>query len=79
MTVVLERRDPTENVFRYYRLEVERDLFGTWCLIRCWGRIGTMGQSKIQAFDSRERAEALCHRIAARKRKRGYWTKTDGP
>ncbi len=38
--ITLTRRDPAHNLYRYYRLEVQRDLFGAWCLIREWGRIG---------------------------------------
>ena len=29
-----------QKLHRYYRLDVQPDLFGAWCFIREWGRIG---------------------------------------
>ena len=31
---------------RYYRMDVQPDLFGEWCLMREWGRIGSAGQTR---------------------------------
>jgi predicted DNA-binding WGR domain protein len=39
--IILHRIDPAKNMRRFYRLDVQRDLFGQWCLIREWGRIGS--------------------------------------
>ena len=39
-TVILYRIDPEKGMQRYYRMDVQPDLFGRWCLIREWGRIG---------------------------------------
>jgi predicted DNA-binding WGR domain protein len=39
-TLDLRRIDLARNMRRYYRLRVQRDLFGRACLIREWGRIG---------------------------------------
>ncbi|HTW72940.1 MAG TPA: WGR domain-containing protein [Acetobacteraceae bacterium] len=36
--VTLHRIDPARNMRRFYRLDLQRDLFGTWDLIREWGR-----------------------------------------
>ena len=44
--VVLHRIDPSHNARRYYRLDVQPDLFGGWVLVREWGRIGTWGQGR---------------------------------
>ena len=38
--VMLTRIDRAHNMARYYRLDVQPDLFGQWCFIREWGRIG---------------------------------------
>ncbi len=35
-SVRLCRIDPDKNMARFYRVSVERDLFGMWCLIREW-------------------------------------------
>jgi hypothetical protein len=42
--IILRRSDDERNLHRYYRLDVQPDLFGAWCVIREWGRIGRTGQ-----------------------------------
>ena len=32
--VILYRSDSARNMHRYYRIEVQPDLFGQWCLMR---------------------------------------------
>jgi len=44
-SVTIHRTDPTRNIRRYYRLDVQQDLFGQWCCICEWGRIGAAGQT----------------------------------
>ena len=68
----LEHREPDLNCFRFYRMEVERDLFGAWTLMRSWGRIGTQGRDRIDSFDSCAAAEQARDRLAATKTRRGY-------
>ena len=48
--ITLHRTDPAENMRRFYRLDVQPDLFGQWCFIREWGRIGSSGQARITPF-----------------------------
>ena len=38
-TIYLERREPAHNRQRFYSITVARTLFGSWTLIREWGRI----------------------------------------
>ena len=46
MTAVeLHRIDPTQNMRRFYRLDMQPDLFGGVLLVRQWGRIGAEGRS----------------------------------
>jgi predicted DNA-binding WGR domain protein len=35
----LRRIDPTRNMCRFYRLDVQPDLFGGFLLLKQWGRI----------------------------------------
>jgi hypothetical protein len=42
----LHRSDPAKNLRRFYRLDVQPDLFGQWCFIREWGRIDSSGQTR---------------------------------
>jgi predicted DNA-binding WGR domain protein len=70
--LVLHRIDPDQRVARFYRLLIERDLFGTVRLVRNWGRIGTNGQELVEVFASEDEAGQALAAIAAAKRRRGY-------
>jgi predicted DNA-binding WGR domain protein len=70
--LVLHRIDPDRRVARFYRLLIERDLFGTVRLVRNWGRIGTNGQELVEVFASEDDAGQALAAIAAAKRRRGY-------
>jgi hypothetical protein len=50
----LQKRDPERNQYRYYLLTMQPNLFGTWSLIREWGKIGRPGRVKIDLCDSYE-------------------------
>ena len=71
-TLDLRRIDLALNMRRYYRLSVQRDLFGRACLIREWGRIGAHGQSLIESHEDEGRAITSLMRLAAHKQRRGY-------
>ena len=43
--VTLHRIDPTRNMSRFYRLDVQPDLFGGVLLVKEWGRIGARGRT----------------------------------
>jgi hypothetical protein len=45
-SLTLYRIDPARNMHRFYRLDIQPDLFGNQCLIREWGRIGRLGQMR---------------------------------
>jgi len=71
--VVLTRTDPARRMARYYRLDVQRDLFGAWCCIREWGRIGSpAGQTRSIPFPTPQEAEAALERQRRAKLRRGY-------
>lgn len=70
--LILTRSDPTRNMARFYRLDVQPDLFGGWVLWREWGRIGSGGTVRHDAFSSREAADAAQAQLAATKARRGY-------
>jgi predicted DNA-binding WGR domain protein len=44
--VRLQAKHPPKNIFRWYSLRVDQNLFGEWCLSISYGRIGQRGQSK---------------------------------
>ncbi len=73
MTAVeLHRIDPTQNMRRFYRLDMQPDLFGGVLLVRQWGRIGAQGRSVAEHFDSDTLAAAALAQHAAHKARRGY-------
>ena len=70
--VHLRRIDPSQNMRRFYALEIQPTLFGGATVIRNWGRIGTNGQSMMMTFDNTTEAEAAFIRLEGAKRRRGY-------
>ncbi len=53
-------------------LEIERDLFGAWCVVREWGRVGRAGQIRSAPFPTLHDAEAALTRQQRAKERRGY-------
>jgi uncharacterized protein (DUF4415 family) len=45
----LRRVDPARNMCRFYRLDVQSDLFGGVLLVKEWGRIGAQGRTAARA------------------------------
>ena len=70
--MILTRIDPDRNMARYYRLEVQPDLFGGAVLVRNWGRIGAPGQERREWFSSWFDARAAQQRLQQIKARRGY-------
>ncbi len=70
--ITLHRTDATRNMHRYYRLDVQRDLFGQWCCIREWGRVGQAGQTRSAPFSTPVEAEAALARQRHAKERKGY-------
>ena len=72
MTTILYRINPAQNMRRFYRLDVQRDLFGQWCVVREWGRVGRAGRIAIASYGSREEADTNLGKVQNVKAKRGY-------
>jgi predicted DNA-binding WGR domain protein len=70
--ITLTRSDPSRNIHRYYRLDVQPDLFGAWCFIREWGRIGRGGQIRSVPFPTLSEAKGAVERQRRAKERRGY-------
>jgi len=68
----LQRIDLDRNMRRYYRMSIERDLFGGASLIREWGRLGARGQRRIEPHVDEGEAISALLQLARRKRRRGY-------
>jgi predicted DNA-binding WGR domain protein len=70
--VELHRIDAARNMRRFYRLDMQPDLFGGFLLVRQWGRIGARGRIVAERFDDEAPALAALQKQAARKQRRGY-------
>jgi predicted DNA-binding WGR domain protein len=68
----LARIRPEKNEWRYYRLAVWPDLFGRALLVRHWGRIGTEGRRRLDAYADQGAAINALAKLAQRKQRRGY-------
>jgi predicted DNA-binding WGR domain protein len=53
----LTRIDASQNVHRFYRIEISPGLFGDWSLIREWDRIGQPGQVRVDWFSTEAAAK----------------------
>jgi predicted DNA-binding WGR domain protein len=70
--IILYRIDASKRMHRFYRLDVQPDLFGQWCLMREWGRIGSTGQVRSVPFPTPQEAGAALNAQRRRKERRGY-------
>ena len=69
---LLHRRQPDQNMARFYAISIERSLFGEFMLVRQWGRIGKLGQLRSDWFRNQADAVAAGERLIQTKRRRGY-------
>lgn len=70
--VILHRVDPARNMSRYYRLDVQPDLFGAWGVVREWGRIGRPGRFRVDPYPTAGQAEERMQWHQTAKQGRGY-------
>lgn len=70
-SIYLESIDLKANRFRFHHFELSPGLFGP-TLIRRWGRIGTLGQTRILLFEDEVGATTEFVRLVDLKQKNGY-------
>jgi predicted DNA-binding WGR domain protein len=70
--IVLRRIDSSRNMARFYRLDVQPNLFGEWSLVREWGRIGRAGRLRLVPYPTPSEACAALERQQRLKQRRGY-------
>jgi predicted DNA-binding WGR domain protein len=70
--ITLTRRDPARNMHRYYRLDVQPDLFGAWCVISKWGPIGCAWQMRSAPYPTPAEAQAVLEKQRQMKERWGY-------
>ena len=57
LSIRLEARSSAHRCYRAYEIDVAMDLFGAWMVDMSYGRIGTIGRSKIRSFATIEDAQ----------------------
>ena len=73
MVLHLERRTPDGTVARYYCISVRSTLFGSWVVVREWGRIGFAGGAYRETwFETEAEACQYGEQLAQTKQRRGY-------
>lgn len=58
-TAILYRIDSAKRMHLYYRMDVQPDLFGQWCLMCEWGRIGSTGQTRSPSLPRKKHRPRL--------------------
>ena len=69
--------DEQRNMRRFYSLDAQPTLFGEWCAVQNWGRIGSKGKEKLMYFKSWDEAQAFLTAERLKRRKRGYAAYSD--
>ena len=57
---------------RLYAVQIARTLFDEWALIAEWGRIGSSGKVRHQAFQTEALAQTALEKRVRTKTRRGY-------
>jgi predicted DNA-binding WGR domain protein len=71
--VYLRFIDPVANKLRFYSIHVTKSVFSDeWEVVREWGRIGSPGTVRTEAFKEQQAAEAHAEMFKAKKIKKGY-------
>lgn len=68
ISITLEARNPSRNLFRSYHAEISQDLFGDWLLDITYGRIGTKGHTIRQVSATAEAAKESLIRCLKRRK-----------
>lgn len=70
--IYLTRHHATQNMHRFYQMQVAPGIFGDWSLIREWGRIGSPGTVRKNWYDTEAEALSCAEKLCAAKHKKGY-------
>lgn len=70
--VILRRVDPSLNMARFYRLQLQPTLIGEVTLMREWGRIGQSGTCHHDHYATEDAAKFALDALRQAKHRRGY-------
>jgi predicted DNA-binding WGR domain protein len=72
---VPNRIAPAKRMHRFYRLDVQPDLFGQWCLMREADRIGTAWRDRSIPFPTRQEVLGKQHGVKERRGYECHWSR----
>ncbi len=72
MDYYLTSIDPKQNRHRFYHITIQPGLFGNFCLIRRWGRVGSEGRRFSRSFETIEDLNKEIQRLLKMRERRGY-------
>ena len=61
-----------KNRHRFYTVQLTRTLFGEWCLLREWGRIGSPGTVRLESYGTEDEAREAQRRTTHTRIRHGY-------
>ncbi len=73
MDYYLTNINPNQNRYRFYHITIQPGLFGNFCLIRRWGRVGNKGRSLSRSFETIEELYKKVNRLVKMRERRGYY------
>lgn len=68
----LVRIDASANMWRFYDMTIQPDLFGGAALMRRWGRLGAPGVLRLDLFPDAGAAANALARLVRQKMRKGY-------
>ncbi len=72
MRIYMQTMQGQDQPLRFYQLHLQKDLLGSWILVRESGFQGSRGQVKRSYFKHRNEAEQAMSRLRDMQAKRGY-------
>jgi predicted DNA-binding WGR domain protein len=70
--VTLTNIDPSKNKWRFYSVQLAKNLFGDWSITREYGRIGSPGRIAVESFATEEEARGAEQKIIRTGTRHGY-------
>ncbi|MHB1581470.1 MAG: WGR domain-containing protein [Acidithiobacillus sp.] len=68
-----QKIQPENDLYRYYRLTLQQNLWGEWELIKSWGRIGRKPTRTVRiGIAGPDSAAAMAEEVAKVRRRRQY-------
>jgi predicted DNA-binding WGR domain protein len=68
----LIRKQASENMARFYLIQIVPGLFGEWGVLREWGRVGRPGTVRKDWYPDEKAAQQASSIILEKKLSRGY-------